>query len=162
MALEGVVTNVTAFGAFVDVGVHQDGLVHVSQLADRFVKDPHEVVKVGDRVAVRVLDVDLARGRISLTAKREAPKPEPAPAGAAAPAPAESRGAARHERRERGGERRERGGERRERGPRREEAPAPAPSLRPPPPKPLTPRDAQKQGRNNPLGDLLKGLFDRK
>ena len=66
MDLEGVVTNVTAFGAFVDVGVHQDGLVHVSQLADHFVKDPRQVVKVGDRVQVRVLDVDLARRRISL------------------------------------------------------------------------------------------------
>ena len=59
MELEGVVTNVTAFGAFVDVGVHQDGLVHVSQLADRFVKDPHEVAKVGQRIQVRVLEVDL-------------------------------------------------------------------------------------------------------
>jgi protein Tex len=73
MELEGVVTNITAFGAFVDVGVHQDGLVHISQLADRFVKDPHEVVKVGDRVPVRVLAVDLERRRISLTAKRGAP-----------------------------------------------------------------------------------------
>lgn len=70
MELEGVVTNVTAFGAFVDVGVHQDGLVHVSQLADRFVKDPSEVVKVGHRLNVRVLDVDLARRRISLSAKK--------------------------------------------------------------------------------------------
>jgi uncharacterized protein len=69
MALQGVVTNVTAFGAFVDVGVHQDGLVHVSQLADRFVKDPHEVVKVGDKIDVRVIEVDLARKRIALTAK---------------------------------------------------------------------------------------------
>jgi uncharacterized protein len=67
MELEGVVTNVTAFGAFVDVGVHQDGLVHVSQLADRFVKDPQQEVKVGDRVNVRVLEVDLARKRIALT-----------------------------------------------------------------------------------------------
>ena len=62
-------TNVTAFGAFVDVGVHQDGLVHVSQLADRFVKDPHEVAKVGDRIKVRVLEVDLARKRIALSAR---------------------------------------------------------------------------------------------
>ena len=69
MELEGVVTNVTAFGAFVDVGVHQDGLVHVSQLADRFVRDPHEVAKVGDRVKVRVLEVDMPRKRISLTAR---------------------------------------------------------------------------------------------
>lgn len=69
MELEGVVTNVTAFGAFVDVGVHQDGLVHVSQLSDRFVKDPHQVVKVGDKVKVKVVEVDLARKRIALTAK---------------------------------------------------------------------------------------------
>ena len=71
MALEGVVTNVTAFGAFVDIGVHQDGLIHVSQLADRFVKDPNEVVKVGDKVKVRVLEVDLNRKRIALTARSE-------------------------------------------------------------------------------------------
>jgi uncharacterized protein len=70
MELEGVVTNVTAFGAFVDVGVHQDGLVHVSQLADRFVKDPHEVAKVGDRLKVRVVEVDLVRKRIALTARK--------------------------------------------------------------------------------------------
>jgi protein Tex len=74
MALEGVVTNVTAFGAFVDVGVHQDGLVHVSQLSDRFVKDPSEVVKVGDKVTVRVLEVDLVRKRIALTRKSGAPE----------------------------------------------------------------------------------------
>ncbi|HKE20314.1 MAG TPA: Tex family protein [Kofleriaceae bacterium] len=92
MVLEGVVTNVTAFGAFVDVGVHQDGLVHVSQLSDRFVRDPAEVVKVGDRLTVRVLEVDLARKRISLTARKEgAPAgrgrpPEPG-AGAAAGGP---------------------------------------------------------------------------
>jgi uncharacterized protein len=69
MQLEGVVTNVTAFGAFVDVGVHQDGLVHVSQLADRFVKDPHQIAKVGERIKVRVLEVDLVRKRIALSAK---------------------------------------------------------------------------------------------
>ncbi|WP_374651918.1 Tex family protein [Dongia sp.] len=67
MQLEGVVTNVAAFGAFVDIGVHQDGLVHVSALADRFVKDPREVVKPGDVVKVRVLEVDIKRKRISLT-----------------------------------------------------------------------------------------------
>lgn len=67
MTLEGVVTNVAAFGAFVDVGVHQDGLVHISQLADRFVKDPAEVVKVGDRVTARVISVDLQRRRIGLS-----------------------------------------------------------------------------------------------
>jgi uncharacterized protein len=69
MQLEGVVTNVTAFGAFVDVGVHQDGLVHISELADRFVKDPREVVKAGDVVKVRVKDVDVGRKRIALTMK---------------------------------------------------------------------------------------------
>jgi uncharacterized protein len=69
MMLEGVVTNVTAFGAFVDVGVHQDGLVHVSELADRFVKDPREVVKAGDVVKVRVKEVDVDRKRIALTMK---------------------------------------------------------------------------------------------
>lgn len=67
MTLEGVVSNVAAFGAFVDIGVHQDGLVHVSELSDRFVRDPREVVKVGDIVRVRVLDVDVVRKRISLS-----------------------------------------------------------------------------------------------
>jgi len=71
MVLEGTVTNVAAFGAFVDIGVHQDGLVHVSQLADRFVKDPHDVVKAGDIVKVRVLEVDLKRNRISLTMRKD-------------------------------------------------------------------------------------------
>ncbi|HMJ56862.1 MAG TPA: Tex family protein [Polyangiaceae bacterium] len=71
MVLEGVVTNVTAFGAFVDVGVHQDGLVHVSQLADRFVKDPHQAVKVGDKLTVRVIEVDLVRKRIALSARKD-------------------------------------------------------------------------------------------
>jgi len=67
MILEGVVTNVTAFGAFVDIGVHQDGLVHISVLADRFVKDPHEVVKAGDIVKVKVVEVDVPRKRIALS-----------------------------------------------------------------------------------------------
>jgi uncharacterized protein len=67
MVLEGVVTNVAAFGAFVDVGVHQDGLVHVSAMADRFVSDPHEVVKSGQVVRVKVIDVDVDRQRIGLT-----------------------------------------------------------------------------------------------
>jgi uncharacterized protein len=69
MSLEGVVTNVTNFGAFVDVGVHQDGLVHISELADTFVKDPRDVVKAGDVVKVRVKEVDVARKRIALTMK---------------------------------------------------------------------------------------------
>ena len=67
MILEGVVTNVAAFGAFIDIGVHQDGLVHVSQLANKFVKDPHEIVKPGQVVKVRVMEVDEKRQRISLT-----------------------------------------------------------------------------------------------
>jgi uncharacterized protein len=69
MELEGVVTNIVAFGAFVDVGVHQDGLVHVSQLADRYVSDPIQVVTVGQKVKVRVMSVDLERNRIALTMK---------------------------------------------------------------------------------------------
>ncbi len=69
MRLPGVVTNITAFGAFVDIGVHQDGLVHISQLADRFVKNPADVVKVGQRVTVTVLEVDVKRNRISLSMK---------------------------------------------------------------------------------------------
>ena len=76
MLLEGTVSNVAAFGAFVDLGVHQDGLVHVSQLANRFVNDAREVVKTGDIVKVRVLEVDLARKRIALTMKLDA-KPAP-------------------------------------------------------------------------------------
>ncbi|MBP0580339.1 RNA-binding transcriptional accessory protein [Labrys sp. LIt4] len=72
MLLEGTVTNVAAFGAFVDIGVHQDGLVHVSQLADRFVKDAHEVVKAGDVVKVRVVEVDIPRKRIALSMRRDA------------------------------------------------------------------------------------------
>jgi len=67
MVLEGAVTNVAAFGAFVDIGVHQDGLVHVSAMSKTFVKDPREVVKPGDIVRVKVLEVDMARKRISLT-----------------------------------------------------------------------------------------------
>ncbi len=74
MVLEGTVSNVAQFGAFVDLGVHQDGLVHVSQLANKFVSDAREVVKTGDIVKVRVLEVDLARKRISLTMKLDAPR----------------------------------------------------------------------------------------
>ncbi|MGC4081347.1 MAG: helix-hairpin-helix domain-containing protein [Vicinamibacterales bacterium] len=90
MLLEGVVTNVANFGAFVDIGVHQDGLVHVSQLADRFVKDPREVVKAGQIVKVKVVDVDLKRKRIGLTMKLQ----EPIASGAGKPgADARERGA---------------------------------------------------------------------
>ncbi|MEO5323193.1 Tex family protein [Mesorhizobium sp. CC13] len=77
MLLEGTVTNVAAFGAFVDIGVHQDGLVHVSQLADKFVKDPHEVVKAGDVVKVRVVEVDIPRKRIGLTMRKDGGEPAP-------------------------------------------------------------------------------------
>ncbi|MCK7581752.1 MAG: RNA-binding transcriptional accessory protein [Chromatiales bacterium] len=73
MILEGTVTNVTNFGAFVDIGVHQDGLVHISVLSDRFVKDPHEVVKSGDLVRVKVLEVDLERKRIALSRRLDEP-----------------------------------------------------------------------------------------
>ena len=79
MTLEGIVTNVTAFGAFVDIGIHQDGLVHVSELADRFVSDPSEVVKTGDKIKVRVIGVDKVRNRISLSA-RTTPREGRAPA----------------------------------------------------------------------------------
>lgn len=83
MTLEGVVTNVTAFGAFVDIGVHQDGLVHVSELSEQYVRDPADVVKPGDKLKVRVLDVDLARKRISLSARPERKGAAPRrPAGA--------------------------------------------------------------------------------
>ena len=75
MTLEGVVTNVTAFGAFVDIGIHQDGLVHVSEIADRFVRDPAEVVKTGDKITVRVIGVDKARNRVSLSARTK-PRPQ--------------------------------------------------------------------------------------
>jgi uncharacterized protein len=71
MVLEGVVTNVANFGAFVDIGVHQDGLVHISMLANKFVKDPREVVKAGDVVRVKVLEIDLARKRVALTMRLE-------------------------------------------------------------------------------------------
>jgi uncharacterized protein len=73
MMLEGVVTNVAAFGAFVDIGVHQDGLVHISALSDTFVKDPRDVVKPGDIVKVKVLEVDIPRKRISLTMRMSDP-----------------------------------------------------------------------------------------
>jgi len=93
MVLEGVVTNVTAFGAFVDVGVHQDGLVHISELSDRFVRDPSEVVKTGDRLKVRVLSVDKARRRMALSAKsgERAPRPPAAAGDAPRPRPADRR-----------------------------------------------------------------------
>jgi uncharacterized protein len=75
MRLPGIITNVTAFGAFVDLGVHQDGLVHISELADRFVKDPREVVKVQQRVTVTVLALDPERNRISLSLRKHPDRP---------------------------------------------------------------------------------------
>ena len=130
MNLEGVVTNVTAFGAFVDVGVHQDGLVHVSQLADRYVEDPREVVKVGDKLNVRVLEVDLERKRISLSARRDA-----------APGPRKSGG---------GGASRKGGREDRRPAPRGSERGGGRPA----------PQEKQQEtGKNNPLGDMLKDFL---
>ena len=92
MMLEGVVTNVTNFGAFVDIGVHQDGLVHISALSNRFVKDPREVVKAGDVVKVKVLEVDLPRKRIALTMRMS---DEPPRAGEGQPPKRDSRAAQR-------------------------------------------------------------------
>jgi uncharacterized protein len=95
MVLEGTVTNVTNFGVFVDIGVHQDGLVHISALADRFVRDPHEVVKTGDLVKVKVMEVDLERRRIALSmrlADRPDARPESRRAGRRAPEPKQQRG----------------------------------------------------------------------
>ncbi len=77
MILEGVVTNVAAFGAFVDIGVHQDGLVHISALSNTFVKDPHSVVKAGQVVRVKVLEVDEKRKRIALTMRLTDSAPQP-------------------------------------------------------------------------------------
>lgn len=95
MLLEGVVTNVTNFGAFVDIGVHQDGLVHISALADRFVQDPHSVVKAGDIVKVKVMEVDVARKRIALSMRLSDAPGERGPARTAGDRPAAGRGAGR-------------------------------------------------------------------
>src|SRR5438874_2005418 len=91
MILEGVVTNVAAFGAFVDIGVHQDGLVHVSALANKFVKDPHEIVKPGQIVKVKVMDVDVKRQRISLTMRLDDTAGTSSRSGGAAPGPRDPR-----------------------------------------------------------------------
>jgi protein Tex len=130
LILEGVVTNVAAFGAFVDVGVHQDGLIHVSELSDQFVKDPHSVVKVGDKISVRVLSVDLERRRISLSAKRAkaAVKPEAITHGPKGPVDASTRGAGRQDRGQ-GSQRRSPGGR---------------------------PETGGAKFQNNPFADLLK------
>jgi uncharacterized protein len=84
MILEGVISNVAAFGAFVDIGVHQDGLIHISALSDKYVKDPRDVVKAGDIVKVKVLEVDVARKRIALTRRLDDAAPAPREAGSAA------------------------------------------------------------------------------
>ncbi len=81
MKLPGIVTNITAFGVFVDIGVHQDGLVHISELSNRFVKNPSEIVKVHQKVWVTVLDVDIERRRISLSMKSSQVKPSEVPKG---------------------------------------------------------------------------------
>jgi uncharacterized protein len=94
MQLEGVVTNVTNFGAFVDIGVHQDGLVHISEMADRFVKDPREVVKAGDVVKVRVKEVDAPRKRIGLTMRSGAITPGAAPGARQSSPPSRGGGSA--------------------------------------------------------------------
>ncbi|HZS39923.1 MAG TPA: Tex family protein [Polyangia bacterium] len=132
MVLAGVVTNVTQFGAFVDVGVHQDGLVHVSELAHRFVKDPAEVVKVGERVKVRVVKVDAARRRIGLSIKQTQERP-------AAPPPPPSSPAS--------GVRGDRGGPSK-----KSMAPHAAPQKKSPPPAP------QKTPFNNPFAAALGGI----
>jgi uncharacterized protein len=119
MVLEGVVTNVAAFGAFIDIGVHQDGLVHVSAMSTKFIKDPHEVVKAGDVVKVKVLEIDLKRQRVALTMRLA----DDAAAGNAGGAGAGRTSASGERRPER--ERGERG-ERSDRGQQRSRAPEPA------------------------------------
>ncbi|MCG8920088.1 RNA-binding transcriptional accessory protein [Actinokineospora sp. PR83] len=114
MTLEGVVTNVAAFGAFVDIGVHQDGLVHVSALSHTFVKDPRDVVKSGDVVKVKVLEVDIPRKRISLTLRLDDELPAPgAPSGGGRREPNRGRGPGQQQRGGGGGG----GGKRREASP---------------------------------------------
>ena len=132
--LAGVVTNVTQFGAFVDVGVHQDGLVHVSELAHRFVKDPAEVVKVGDRVKVKVLKVDVERRRIGLSVKQAT---APSPAAPKPPSGARRRPASRRLRQAVVGRQPSSG-------------PRP-PSGGPPPKKPSAPPSPAKTPFNNPF-----------
>jgi uncharacterized protein len=91
MVLQGTVTNVTNFGAFVDIGVHQDGLIHISELSDQFVTDPASVVAVGDVLTVRVLDADKVKRRISLSAKSQS---RSASSSATTPRPAQAAQAA--------------------------------------------------------------------
>lgn len=141
MELNGVVTNVAQFGVFVDIGVHQDGMIHVSELDHRFIKDPGEVVKVGDKVKVKVIDVDRDRKRIGLSRKQLLAPPEPRPHhefGGQAP-----------QRRDDSPRREENQGrnERRERNPK----PAPKPEAQP--------RDAIASGR---MAELLKAALGKK
>nr|WP_206025754.1 Tex family protein [Rhodococcus sp. 14C212] len=126
MVLEGVVTNVAAFGAFVDVGVHQDGLVHVSAMSRSFVEDPHDVVKSGEVVKVKVLDVDVPRQRISLTLRLDDEVSAPgAPTSGADPRGAQDRGGRRPGGQRQGGKRQGGQGQGGRRGDRRQDA-APA------------------------------------
>lgn len=128
MVLEGVVTNVAAFGAFVDIGVHQDGLVHVSAMSKNFVKDPRDVVKPGDVVKVKVLDLDIPRKRISLTLRLD---DEPgADAQGGAPKREQGERSGRPPQQRQGGGRKAEGGNRNDRGDRsgRDRSAAPAPS----------------------------------
>jgi uncharacterized protein len=155
MVCPGIVTNVTSFGAFVDVGVHQDGLVHVSQIADKPVKDPSTALFPGQRVSVRVLEVNLDKKQIALTMKtpRERPKPKPAPrrpearrAPAPRPPAAVAAKAAPPPRP----------------APRSAPRPAPRPAA---PPRPPAARPAPRPSFNNPfavLADLKKDLKDKR
>jgi len=137
MALPGVVTNITDFGAFVDVGVHQDGLVHVSELANRFVKHPSEIVKLRDRVEVRVLSVDLDRKRIALSMKNPEAKTERT-----------------KDRADKRPERPPRREARKDRGPRKAKAVRrKSESVKPQTP---SPPPVKKRGANNPFADLIK------
>jgi len=158
MVCPGIVTNVTSFGAFVDVGVHQDGLVHVSQIADKPVKDPGAQLHPGQRVSVRVLEVNLEKKQIALTMKtpRERPKPKPAPRKPEQrrPAPAPRPAAPKPARVE------------------TPKPPPPRPAARPakperprPEPRPQAPRPAPRPSFNNPfavLADLKKTLKDKR
>ncbi|MFC5149563.1 Tex family protein [Streptomyces aureoversilis] len=125
MILEGVVTNVAAFGAFVDVGVHQDGLVHVSAMSRTFVKDPRDVVKPGDIVRVKVMDVDIPRKRISLTLRLDDEAGSPSGGSGASGGGAASGGGGGRPRPERGSGRRGAGAPAQRRGNSREREPAP-------------------------------------